>query len=51
VLADMDAHNGQTSGILRQKLAAKTYARSAAYDAAIANYFADHMGDMAPPFP
>ena len=50
VLADMDAHDGQTSGTLRQKLAAKTYARSAAYDASIANYFADHMGDMAPPF-
>ena len=50
VLADMDAHDNQTSGTLRQKLAAKTYARSAAYDASIANYFADHMGDMAPPF-
>ena len=50
VLADMDANDGQTSGTLRQKLAAKTYARSAAYDASIANYFADHMKDMAPPF-
>ncbi len=44
VLADMDAHDGQTSGALRQKLAAKTYARSAAYDAAIANYFAGIVG-------
>ncbi len=50
VLADMDANNGQTSGALRQKLAAKTYARSAAYDAAIANYFADHLGDPAPAY-
>lgn len=41
VLADMDANKGQTTGTLRQKLAAKTYARSAAYDAAIANYFAN----------
>ena len=41
VLADMDANDGQTSGTLRQSLAAKTYARSAAYDAAIANYFAE----------
>jgi len=45
VLADMDTHNGQTSGTLRRKLAGKTYARSAAYDAAIANYFADIVAD------
>ena len=43
VLADMDAHDGQTTGTLRQSLAAKTYARSAAYDAAIANWFAGHV--------
>jgi len=35
----MDANDGQTSGTLRRALAGKTYARSAAYDAAIANYF------------
>lgn len=50
VLADMDANGNRTSGSLRQKLAAKTYARSAAYDAAIANYFADTLGDPAPAF-
>ena len=50
VLADMDANDGQTSGSLRQKLAAKTYARSAAYDAAIANYFADKLADPAPAY-
>lgn len=50
VLAEMDENDGQTSGALRQKLAAKTYARSAAYDAAIANYFADHLGDPAPAY-
>lgn len=50
VLADMDANSGQTSGTLRQKLAAKTYARSAAYDAAIANYFAGILADPAPAF-
>ena len=50
VLADMDANDGQTSGTLRQKLAAKTYARSAAYDAAIANYFADTLADPAPSY-
>jgi phosphoribosylaminoimidazolecarboxamide formyltransferase/IMP cyclohydrolase len=50
VLADMDANEGQTSGALRQKLAAKTYARSAAYDAAIANYFAETLSDPAPSY-
>ena len=50
VLADMDAHDGKTSGTLRRSLAAKTYARSAAYDAAIANYFADVLADPAPAF-
>ncbi len=40
VLTEMDANDGKTSGSLRQRLAAKTYARSAAYDAAIANWFA-----------
>ena len=44
VLADMDANDNQTSGTLRQKLAAKTYARSAAYDAAISNWFANQIG-------
>lgn len=50
VIADMDANAGQTRGTLRQTLAAKTYARSAAYDAAIANYFADHLSDPAPAY-
>ncbi len=48
VLADMDAHDGQTSGALRQKLAAKAYARSAAYDAAIANYLTAQAGVAVP---
>jgi len=50
VLKDMDAHSGQTTGHLRQKLAAKCYARSAAYDAAIANWFADTIEGIAPPY-
>ncbi|WP_409434105.1 bifunctional phosphoribosylaminoimidazolecarboxamide formyltransferase/IMP cyclohydrolase [Litorimonas sp. RW-G-Af-16] len=50
VLADMDANGGQTTGTLRQKLAAKTYARSAAYDAAIANWFAAQLHDPAPAY-
>lgn len=50
VLADMDENSGATTGVLRQKLAAKTYALTAAYDSAIANYFANHLGDMAPQY-
>src|SRR4029079_12446487 len=41
VLADMDAHAGATSLALRQALAAKAYARTAAYDAAVSAWFAD----------
>ncbi|WP_017931218.1 bifunctional phosphoribosylaminoimidazolecarboxamide formyltransferase/IMP cyclohydrolase [Robiginitomaculum antarcticum] len=48
VLADLDANNGKTSGALRQKLAAKAYARSAAYDAAIANYLTAQAGVAVP---
>ena len=50
VLAEMDAHDGQVSGTLRQRLAHKSYARTAAYDAAISNYFANHLNDMAAPY-
>jgi len=50
VIADMDKNDGQTSGHLRQRLAAKCYARSAAYDAAIANWFANTLSDMSPPY-
>ena len=41
VLGEMAAHSGMVSFELRQKLAAKAYARTAAYDAAISNLFAD----------
>jgi phosphoribosylaminoimidazolecarboxamide formyltransferase / IMP cyclohydrolase len=50
VLAELTAHNGSTTPTLRKKLAAKAYARTAAYDAAIANWFADTLGDPAPDF-
>ncbi len=50
VLGEMDAHDRKVSGTLRQKLAHKSYARTAAYDTAISNYFADHLGDMAPAY-
>jgi phosphoribosylaminoimidazolecarboxamide formyltransferase/IMP cyclohydrolase len=48
VLADLERHNGATTLELRRKLAAKAYARTAAYDAAIANWFAQRLEDPAP---
>jgi phosphoribosylaminoimidazolecarboxamide formyltransferase/IMP cyclohydrolase len=48
VLAEMSVHRGATSRDLRRRLAAKAYARTAAYDAAIANWFAGQTGDAAP---
>ena len=44
ILADMAAHDGATSLALRRKLAGLAFARSAAYDAAIASWFAE-LGD------
>ncbi|HYH71335.1 MAG TPA: bifunctional phosphoribosylaminoimidazolecarboxamide formyltransferase/IMP cyclohydrolase, partial [Methyloceanibacter sp.] len=48
VLAEMDAHDGATTPTLRKALAARAYARTAAYDAAIAAWFADLQDDHAP---
>jgi len=42
--------NGGTTLDLRRRLAAKAYARTAAYDAAISNWFAAQLGDNAPTF-
>ncbi|MFL5087036.1 MAG: bifunctional phosphoribosylaminoimidazolecarboxamide formyltransferase/IMP cyclohydrolase, partial [Xanthobacteraceae bacterium] len=50
VLAELKAHGGATTLALRQRLAAKAYARTAAYDAAFANWFADRLADPAPGF-
>jgi phosphoribosylaminoimidazolecarboxamide formyltransferase/IMP cyclohydrolase len=50
VLAELAQHGGATTLALRQKLAAKAYARTAAYDAAVSNWFADQLGDPAPAF-
>src|SRR5207248_728671 len=41
VVAELSAHGGATSLELRRRLAAKAYARTAAYDAAIANWLAE----------
>src|SRR5689334_1627757 len=50
LLAELKAHNGATTLALRKKLAAKAYARTASYDAAISNWFADTLKDDAPAF-
>jgi phosphoribosylaminoimidazolecarboxamide formyltransferase/IMP cyclohydrolase len=44
----MAAHAGATSLELRKALAAKAYARTAAYDAAIGGWFAGELGERAP---
>jgi phosphoribosylaminoimidazolecarboxamide formyltransferase/IMP cyclohydrolase len=50
LLEELKAQNGATTSALRKRLAAKAYARTAAYDAAISNWFAQHVGDAAPAF-
>jgi phosphoribosylaminoimidazolecarboxamide formyltransferase / IMP cyclohydrolase len=48
VLAEMADHGGATTQDLRQSLAAKALARTACYDAAIAAWFADELGERTP---
>ena len=48
VIGEIETHDGHSSLDLRRRLAAKTYARTAAYDAAISNWFAEQLGDAAP---
>jgi phosphoribosylaminoimidazolecarboxamide formyltransferase / IMP cyclohydrolase len=50
VIADLAETGGMTTGALRRRLAAKAYARTAAYDAAIANWFAAAIKEDAPDF-
>ncbi len=50
VLAELEQEGGMTTLALRQKLAAKAYARSASYDAAISNWFAQKIADPAPAY-
>ena len=50
VLAELAEHSGMLSLELRKKLAAKAYARTAAYDAAISNWFAETLKDDAPDY-
>jgi phosphoribosylaminoimidazolecarboxamide formyltransferase/IMP cyclohydrolase len=48
VLAEMAEHGGATSDALRKSLAAKAYARTSSYDAAIADWFAEQLGERNP---
>ena len=48
VLAELAANNGATTLDLRKALAAKAYARTAAYDAAISGWFAGELGEQSP---
>lgn len=48
VLAEMAANAGATTLRFRQELAAKAFARTAAYDAAIGNWFAGELKTAAP---
>ncbi len=48
VLDTMQQHGGATTLDLRKSLAAKAFARTAAYDAAIGGWFADTLGDHTP---
>ncbi len=50
VIAAMKANGGATTPDLRKRLAAKAYARTAAYDAAISNWLFDQLGETATPY-
>jgi len=48
LIASLDAHKGATTLDERKAWAAQAYARTAAYDAAIAGWFARELGDATP---
>jgi phosphoribosylaminoimidazolecarboxamide formyltransferase/IMP cyclohydrolase len=50
VLDELNANGGATTLALRKRLAAKAYARTAAYDAAISNWFALQLETDAPDY-
>ena len=49
LLSDID-ENGGVSKAFRKRMAAKAFARTAAYDAAISNWFAEKLEDTAPDY-
>lgn len=48
IIDELNAHNGKTSIDLRKRLAAKAYARTGAYDAAISSWYAEQLGEKFP---
>ncbi|MBL0319061.1 MAG: bifunctional phosphoribosylaminoimidazolecarboxamide formyltransferase/IMP cyclohydrolase [Alphaproteobacteria bacterium] len=48
VIAEMEQHHGSTHFAFRQKKAAKAFAATASYDAAISQWFAKELGDVFP---
>ncbi len=50
LLDELARHSGMTTLALRRRLAAKAFARTAAYDAAIANWFARELAEPAPDY-
>ena len=48
VTAEMSLHKGATTLATRKSLAAKAFARTASYDAAIASWFAEQVGETFP---
>ena len=50
LLEDLAKYDGSVTLTLRRRLAQKAYARTAAYDAAISNWFAAELGEETPPF-
>ena len=48
LIAALDADDGATTLELRRRLAAKAFARTAAYDSAISGWFAETLGDTLP---
>lgn len=50
VLGELEAQKGATTLTLRRKLAQKAYARTAAYDSAISNWFAGELAETSPAY-
>ena len=48
LIGELEANDGAVTGALRRRLAAKAYARTAAYDTAISRWFAEETGDAFP---
>lgn len=50
VISELNAHDNATTHETRKRLAAKAFARTASYDAAIAQWFSRALGDETPKF-